>query len=170
MTDRDCAARLGPSGARSSLKDPESATIGEVAGRLQVSGNHLMKVVHRLGVGGYVQTLRGKSGGLRLARPASEIRLGDVVRYTESDMALVPCLSPVCGACAFLPECALRKALEAALKAFTQVLDGYSIADLTTKRGPLRALLAMQDDHIAVPTQNDRRNFRRRQFRCVSDS
>jgi Rrf2 family nitric oxide-sensitive transcriptional repressor len=126
------------------LNEPDSATIGQAASSLQVSKNHLMKIVHRLGLGGFIRTLRGKSGGLRLARPSADIRLGDVVRYTESDMALVPCFAPVGAACIFLPQCALRQALDGALAAFLQVLDRHSVADLTSNRAGLRALLAME--------------------------
>lgn len=128
------------------LKDEASATVGEAAGHLRVSRNHLMKVVYRLGQGGYIRTVRGKSGGFRLARPPAEIGLGDVVRYTESDMALVPCFVTGEAVCTFLPDCELRHALHGALAAFAQVLDRYSIADLTRKRGRLRTLLSMDQD------------------------
>lgn len=124
------------------LKAPEPATIAEVAGRLQVSRNHLMKVVSRLATGGYIRTLRGKSGGLRLSRPAPDIRVGDVVRSSETNMHLVPCFSDET-VCALLPACDLRHALEEASDAFAQILDRYSIGDLTANRGPLRALLSM---------------------------
>lgn len=125
------------------LKEEAPATIAEAAGHLQVSRNHLMKIVYRLGRGGYIRTLRGKSGGFHLARPPAEIGLGDVVRYTEADMALVPCFETGKAVCTFLPDCELRHALQGALAAFAQALDQYSIADLTRKRGPLRALLSM---------------------------
>jgi Rrf2 family nitric oxide-sensitive transcriptional repressor len=126
------------------LNEPASATIGQAASSLLVSRNHLMKIVHRLGLGGFIHTLRGKSGGLRLARPSGDIRLGDIVRYTESDMALVPCFAPEGAACALLPQCVLRQALNGALAAFLQVLDRYSVADLTSNAAGLRALLAME--------------------------
>ncbi|MCK8784041.1 Rrf2 family transcriptional regulator [Roseomonas sp. NAR14] len=73
-------------------KEGELATIGEVAAAYGISQHHLTKVAHRLGVAGFVTTVRGKGGGLRLGRPAAAIRLGEVVRHTEPDMALVPCL------------------------------------------------------------------------------
>jgi DNA-binding IscR family transcriptional regulator len=101
-----------------------------------------MKVVNRLATGGYIRTFRGKSGGLRLSRPAPDIRVGDVVRSSETDMDLVPCFSDDI-VCALLPACDLRHALEEASDAFAQILDRYSIGDLTANRGPLRALLAM---------------------------
>lgn len=136
------------------LKDPEPATVEEVAGRLGVSKNHLTKVVYRLGLGGYVQTLRGRYGGLRLARPAKTISLGDVVRYTESDMAMVPCFGAGEANCVLFPKCDLRHALDEALRAFLEVLDGYSIADVTQSRSGLRALLFL--DTGAEPSGNGR--------------
>ena len=125
------------------VKDDGLATIGEVAERYGISKNHLMKVAHQLGVAGYVDTVRGRSGGLRLAKPVGAIGLGDVVRHTEPDMALVQCLKPVDAPCAIKSCCVLRRALEKAGTAFLEVLDGYSLADLVKPRAPLRSLLAI---------------------------
>lgn len=87
------------------------ATIGDVAASYRISRNHLMKVAYELGAAGYIETVRGR-GGLRLAMAASEIRLGDVVRQTETDMALVPCSKPVDARCAIRSCCVLRKGAE----------------------------------------------------------
>lgn len=116
-------------------------TIAQIAASYGISRNHLMKVVHELGVAGYLETARGKNGGLRLARPAGEIGLGEVVRRTEPDLALVPCFDPVNAACAISPACRLRGALNQARLAFLQVLDGYTLADLVENRGALQDLL-----------------------------
>ncbi|MEJ2433622.1 MAG: Rrf2 family transcriptional regulator [Pseudolabrys sp.] len=126
------------------VKDDGLATISEVAARYAISKNHLMKVAHQLGLAGYVETVRGRSGGLRLAKPPNAIRLGDVVRHTEQDMALVPCLEPVAAPCAIGACCKLRGALEQAGAAFIEVLDGYSLGDLVKPRAPLRRLLAIE--------------------------
>jgi len=126
------------------VKDDGLATISEVAASYGISKNHLMKVAHQLGLAGYVDTVRGRSGGLRLAQPVAAIRLGDVVRHTEQDMALVPCLEPVDAPCAIRPCCVLRRALEKAAAAFLEVLDGYSLADLVKPRSPLRHMLAIE--------------------------
>lgn len=123
------------------LKDDGLATIEEVAASYGVSKNHLMKITHQLGVGGYIETVRGRRGGLRLARPPREIGLGDVVRYTEPDFAIVMCLEPVDAACAILPSCVLRRALERARDAFLKVLDEYTLNDLVKPRSALRAML-----------------------------
>lgn len=126
------------------VKDDGLATISEVAASYGISKNHLMKVAHQLGLAGYVETVRGRSGGLRLAKPVADIRLGDVVRRTEPDMALVQCFKPVDAPCAIRPCCVLRRALEKAGAAFVDVLDGYSLADLVKPRTPLRNLLAIE--------------------------
>jgi Rrf2 family nitric oxide-sensitive transcriptional repressor len=88
--------------------------------------------------------VRGRSGGLKLARPAADINLGDVVRHTEQDMALVPCMSPVDAACAIRPSCLLKRALDKATAAFLSVLDEYSLGDLVKPRHALRNLLEME--------------------------
>lgn len=126
------------------VKDDGLATISEVAASYGISKNHLMKVAHQLGVAGYVDTVRGRSGGLRLAKPVEAIGLGDVVRHTEQDMALVPCFKPVDAPCAIRPCCVLRRALEKAGAAFLEVLDGYSLGDLVKPRTPLRSLLGIE--------------------------
>ena len=123
------------------LKENGLATIAEVAERYDISRNHLMKVAHQLGIAGYLETVRGRSGGLRLARPAADINLGDVVRHTEQDMALVPCMRPVDAACAIRPSCLLRRALGRATAAFMDVLDEFSLGDLVKPRHALRDLL-----------------------------
>lgn len=125
------------------LKDDGLATIAEVAGRYGISKNHLMKVAYQLGAAGYVETVRGRSGGLRLAKPAGAIGLGEIVRHTEPDMALVPCFKPVAASCAIERCCVLRKALDKARTAFIEVLDEYTLGDLTRPRTPLRELLSI---------------------------
>ena len=120
------------------------ATIADVALRYGISRNHLMKVAYNLGVAGYIETVRGRSGGLRLARPAQDINLGDVGRFTEPDMALVPCFKPIEEDCVIAPCCGLRGALARANAAFLAVLDEYSLADLVKPRAPMRALLGIE--------------------------
>ena len=87
--------------------------------------------------------MRGKGGGLRLAKPADRIGLGEVVRHAEPDMALVPCFEPLCGPCPIVPCCGLRGALGEARQAFMAVLDRYSLADLIEQRAGLQRLLAI---------------------------
>ena len=126
------------------LKDDGLATIEEIAQSYGISKNHLMKVAHQLGLAGYVDTVRGRHGGLRLAKPAKAIGLGEVVRHTEPDMAIVMCFEPVNADCAILPSCVLRKALARARSAFIDVLDEYTLSDLVRPRVPLQTLLAIE--------------------------
>lgn len=123
------------------VKEESRATIAEVADAYGISKAHLTKVAHQLGLAGYVRTVRGKGGGLGLAAPATNIRLGDVVRHTEPDMALVPCLGQGDGQCPIVPACGLRGALQEARQAFLAVLDRYTLADLVRRRAELAALL-----------------------------
>jgi Rrf2 family nitric oxide-sensitive transcriptional repressor len=125
-------------------------TIAEIASRYGISKNHVMKVVHQLGVAGYIETVRGRDGGMRLARPAADIVLGEVVRRTEPDLALAPCLDPVNAACVITPACKLRRALHQARSAFLAVLDDYSLADLVDNRDALRDLFARGPSPAAV--------------------
>lgn len=118
---------------------PDSlASIGEMARTYRISHNHLMKVVHDLRKEGFLDAVRGRSGGVRLARPAESISVGEVVRHTEATFDLVDC-----GSCVIAPACALTAVLQEARAAFMQVLDGYSLADLVADRQRgLRELLA----------------------------
>ena len=125
-------------------------TIGQIADAYQISRNHLMKVVYELGQAGYLETVRGKNGGLRLARKPQEIGLGRLVRETEPDMALVPCFDPSNAICVLTPACKLRGALQRAQSAFLEVLDGYSLADLTDNADALRELFAQVPTSKAI--------------------
>lgn len=133
------------------LNPERRPTIGEIATSYGVSRNHLMKVVYELGLAGYIETVRGKNGGLHLARDPSEVVLGEVVRRTEPDMALVPCFDPVKAACVISPACVLRRALHEARAAFLKVLDGYTLADLVENREVLGALLTEGPAPDAAP-------------------
>lgn len=125
------------------LKEDSLATISEIAARYRISKNHLMKVAHQLGVAGYVETVRGRRGGLRLAKAVDDIGLREVVRHTEQDIALVPCFTQEAQPCAIASGCVLKDALRRASDAFFDVLEGYTLADLVKPRAPLRSLLAI---------------------------
>ncbi len=105
------------------------SSIGEMARSYRISQNHLMKVVHDLRKAGYLEAVRGRSGGIRLARPASQINIGEVVRHTEEGFDLVDC-----GSCIIAPACGLTGVLREALGAFMCVLDGHTLADLVADR------------------------------------
>jgi len=121
------------------LQPDRLATIADIAGAYDISTNHLMKVVHQLALAGDIITLRGQHGGLRLARSPAEINVGDVVRRTEPDMALVTCFS-VDQRCTIQDDCVLQHALNDALTAFLDVLDRYTLADLVAPRQALLGL------------------------------
>lgn len=136
-------------------KGDEIATIDEIAASYGISRNHLMKVVFRLGQLGYLATVRGKGGGMRLARDPAEINLGDLVRQTEEDMALVACFEGPPGMCRIAPACVLRRALGEALDAFLAVLDDYTLADLLAPRTALATLLRLPaSSRPAAPEPN----------------
>jgi len=104
-------------------------TIAEVSERFGVSRSHLMKVVNQLVREGFVAGLRGKGGGLRLARPAAEIPVGEVVRRMEKRVELVECFGQECQ-CLLDPGCRLKTTLAGALDAFLAALDAVSLAEL----------------------------------------
>ena len=138
------------------------ATIGEISEHYDISEAHLMKVVHHLGLAGDVRTIRGKGGGLRLARGPETINVGEVVRRTEPDLALVPCFCEN-GACVIEPECVLRKALQSALAAFLAQLDGFTLADLVVPRRKLATLLGIPNsDFRSAPLGGRVSPWRRR--------
>jgi Rrf2 family nitric oxide-sensitive transcriptional repressor len=117
--------------------DVRLVTIGDIAAAYGISQNHLMKVVHHLGQEGYVRTVRGKGGGMRLARPPEQINIGDVVRGAEEDLAVVECFQPGNRKCPIVPVCLLRGGLRRAVGAFFSVLDGYTLADLVKPQSRL---------------------------------
>ena len=104
-------------------------TIEETAEVYGISRAHLMKVANQLTRSGYLKAVRGRSGGLTLAKRPNGIRLGEVLRATEPDFALVECFTPD-NQCIITPRCRLRGALKEALAAFTGTLDRYTLADL----------------------------------------
>jgi Rrf2 family nitric oxide-sensitive transcriptional repressor len=119
----------------------EPARISDIARRMGMSHDHLAKVVARLAQLGYVETTRGREGGVRLAKEPARINVGDVVRATEDNLTLVECFDPSTNQCPIAPACALAPALDKALTAFFAVLDDYTLADLTEKPRSLTRLL-----------------------------
>lgn len=113
------------------------ATITEIADSYGLSRNHLMKVVHHLGIGGFISTQRGRGGGFTLSRAPEDISVGQVVRHCEPDMNMADC-----SGCGLRSACGLTGILRAATAAFLAVLDSHSLADAGKEKAGLAALIA----------------------------
>ena len=113
-------------------------SVAEIARAYGISQNHLMKVAHDLGKAGYIEGVRGRTGGIRLSKPADRINVGAVVRRMEDGFALVEC-----DACAIAPACDLTRILDEAMAAFMAVLDRYTLADLLKRQTKLLRLLGV---------------------------
>ena len=117
-------------------------TISEVSEGYKISRNHLMKIANELVDAGYLESARGRNGGLRLARPAKDINIGAVVRLTESGSSLVECFDPVTNACVITRACQLKHLLAQALEAFYERLDEENLASLVQRPKSLLALFS----------------------------
>ena len=105
-------------------------TISETAGAYGISVNHLMKVVNRLSSVGYVETVRGKGGGMRLSRVPKMINIGDVVRHMEDSFDIVECFNEGRQDCPLLPACTLRSVVADAHRNFMATLDRHTLRDV----------------------------------------
>ena len=122
------------------LRKSEKASIEEIAKAYVISANHLVKVVHQLGKMGFIETVRGRGGGIFLTKQPSEIRVGDVVRRTEN-FVIVECFDDVNNSCPITSVCSLKGVLNEATQAFLKSLDQYSLEDLIVRQGGLRRIL-----------------------------
>lgn len=127
------------------------ATIPEIAAAYDISQNHLMKIVHRLARAGVIESVRGKGGGLRLARPPEAIRIGEIVRMSEGDAPIVECLSDNPHACRIAGVCKLTRMLVEAFDALYTSLGRYTLADLTDNRRALSIVLVQKPARLAAP-------------------
>jgi Rrf2 family nitric oxide-sensitive transcriptional repressor len=121
--------------------DDRLVTIEELADRHRISRNHLMKVAQSLIGLGYVASARGRAGGVRLAKPPSSIRIGEVVRALEDNSPLVSCLGDGPSGCVLVGVCLLTRSLARSLDAFYAELDAITLADLILPRTALRERL-----------------------------
>ncbi|AIQ28253.1 Rrf2 family transcriptional regulator [Paenibacillus sp. FSL P4-0081] len=132
----------------------ELTTIQDISSAYGISKNHLMKVSHELGKAGYIETVRGRGGGIRLALAPGKINIGEVVRRMEDDFYLVECFHPSGGSCPISPVCGLKGVLGRALQAYLQVLGEYTLEDLLMNRDDLRAIL-QESSSRATPRTED---------------
>ena len=116
-----------------------------MADAFQISKAHVVKCIHQLGQWGFLENIRGRNGGFRLARPATDISIGAVIRQTEDTLDLIECFDETTNSCPLLPACALNQALIGARDAFIAPLDKVSIADVTANQAALLALLNPAD-------------------------
>jgi Rrf2 family nitric oxide-sensitive transcriptional repressor len=128
-------------------------TIAEVAQVYGISEAHLMKITHQLGLAGWIETVRGKGGGMRLAREPAQINLGELVRSVEPDFSLVECLASGSG-CTLTGQCRLTRVFGGALDAFMQQLDAHTLADVLPPRRVRGSLPAT----VALPIPSRRRS------------
>lgn len=112
-----------------SVQGDRLATIQEIAESYDISRNHLMKIVHQLNKKGYIETVRGKKGGMRLRRSPADINIGVLVRETEQDFNIVECFAGKNG-CKIVPVCGLKNMFGEAVEAFLKVLDQYTLEDV----------------------------------------
>lgn len=124
------------------LKSPDLVRVDDVAQIHKLSRPHIMKIVHELGKAGYLDTVRGRNGGFRLARGPEQIVVGDVVRITEGPLDVVECFNPAKNTCPLMGICVLSKKIQEATAAFMAVLDDLTIADIAANRGQLMERIA----------------------------
>lgn len=105
-------------------------SIADIASAYGISKNHLMKVAQRLTAEGFVESVRGRSGGLKLAHPPAELNVGAIVRTMEDTGTFVECFDATTNTCVVTPSCGLRHVLKGALESFARHLDQFSVADL----------------------------------------
>jgi Rrf2 family transcriptional regulator, nitric oxide-sensitive transcriptional repressor len=132
------------------LEPQELHTIASVAQRYRISRNHLMKVAQTLIQAGFVASVRGRHGGLKLGMDPTAIRIGAVVRATEDGFAMVECFDRRRNTCVVTPACGLKKPLDEAVQAFLEVLDRTSLADVSQVPGKAARMRRLLTENIAT--------------------
>lgn len=122
------------------------STVSEISDSFQISENHLTKVVNRLARHGYIETVRGRRGGMQLARAPKFINIGDVIRDMEEHFDVVECFNPQKQTCPLLPACALKAVLAEARRQFMTTLDKYTLSDVVSEQATM-ALTSKRASH-----------------------
>lgn len=119
------------------LRSPDLCRVDDVAAAHGISRAHIMKVVHEMGQAGFLETVRGRGGGFRLARQPETITVGEVLRVTEGPFELVECFNAATNSCPLIGICRLSRAIGEAMAAFIAVLDDVTIADIAANKKSL---------------------------------
>lgn len=133
------------------LNGPDLIRVDDVVRVHGLARPHIVKIVHELGRAGFVNTQRGRGGGFRLARPAEEIVVGDVIRLTEGPLDVVECFNPAANTCPLIGICRLSRGLQEATRAFMAVLDGLTLADISANRDQLLGRIATAEKSVTAP-------------------
>jgi Rrf2 family nitric oxide-sensitive transcriptional repressor len=127
------------------IRGDKISRVPDIAMIHRASVHHMIKVASLLGREGYLETIRGRSGGVRLARPPEDITVGEVVRITEAPLELAECFNPETNTCPLIGACNLSRTWHRALEAFLDVLDNVTIADIASNRGELLGRLNLTE-------------------------
>lgn len=128
-------------------REDQKVTLNELTEAYHISQHHLVKIVHYLGKLGYLQNRRGRSGGIWLGRHPKDIRIGEVIRRTETHLHLAECFNAKTNQCRLSPSCRLKTVFQEAKDAFLEVLDQYTLEDLIQNGKPLVGLLSLNMVH-----------------------
>ncbi|WP_209504381.1 MULTISPECIES: Rrf2 family transcriptional regulator [unclassified Ruegeria] len=138
------------------LKAPDRIRVDDVVRVHGLARPHIVKIVHELGRAGYLETARGRGGGFWLAKPAEQIKIGDVIRLTEGPLDVVECFNPEKNTCPLIGICKLSQAIQKATGAFMAVLDDLTLADIASNRNELLNRIAPIEEGIVAPMRNAR--------------
>ncbi|QDQ40180.1 Rrf2 family transcriptional regulator [Legionella geestiana] len=123
----------------------ELCTINDISNSYAISSNHLLKIIHNLSKMGVIKTIRGKSGGITMAQPPSDINLGELIIKLEPNFDLVPCFNKEKANCCIAPVCKLKRILFDAKENFLSVLRGYTLSDILDNKAALKELLSINE-------------------------
>lgn len=136
------------------LRDPAMVRVDDVVKVHGLARPHIVKIVHELGKAGFIETQRGRGGGFRLSRAAENIKVGEVVRLTEGPFDLVECFNRETNTCPLIGICKLSSTFAHATRAFLEVLDGVTIADIASNRDQLLGRILPLQEGIVAPIRN----------------
>ena len=139
-----------------SKNNGELSNIKEIAEIYDISKNHLMKIIFNMGKMGYIETIRGRNGGVRLAKLPSEINIGEIIRKTEEHFYIVECFEKHNNKCIMTPVCSMKQIFHQALEAFLQVLDQYTLDDIVNQNPLMNGFFSSASDN---PVKQYKDNF-----------